>query len=42
MISRDLLNHPEQFAVKLSQMERDIETLKRELERIKREVQNGQ
>lgn len=39
MISRDLLNYPEQLAVKLSQMERDIETLKREVERLKKETQ---
>lgn len=40
MIDRNLLNYPEQLAVRLSQMERKIAELEREVKELKRKAGN--
>ena len=40
MIDTNLLKYPEQFAARLSQMEREIEKNKLEIEKLKRKVGN--
>lgn len=38
MIDRNLLNYPEQLAVRLTQMERDIKTLKDKVKKLEQEA----